>query len=91
MKKATKTAAEISERLNLPVGVTRITLAGTRQALIEGHRGLAGYTPERVTVRAQNALEHRANRTFAVRARNVYDRIFQMWISKRLRKLCNPI
>ena len=52
MKKATKTAAEISERLNLPVGVTRITLAGTRQALIEGHRGLAGHTPERVTVRA---------------------------------------
>ena len=41
--------------------------------------------------RAQNALEHRADGTLAVRARHVYHGIFQVRISEGPRKLADPV
>ena len=51
MKIARRAAADIADRLDLPAGVTRVTLSGRGRALIEEHRGLAAYTSERVEVR----------------------------------------
>ena len=46
--------AELSERLSLPgeaLGVLKLSVAGSRRALIENHRGLLLCTPERIAVR----------------------------------------
>lgn len=46
--------ADLAERLELPgevlPGAGRVTLAGGRQALIEGQRGILEYTAERIVV-----------------------------------------
>ena len=46
--------ADLAERLELPGGLLpgagRLTLAGGRQALIEGQRGILEYTAERIVV-----------------------------------------
>jgi sporulation protein YqfC len=47
-------ALEIAERFDLPPevlpGVPRLTLTGTRRALVENHRGLLEYGRERVEI-----------------------------------------
>ena len=54
MKAVRELPVELAERLELPEGLLpgngRLTLSGGRQALIEGHRGILEYTPERVAV-----------------------------------------
>ena len=54
MKTMRELPAELAERLELPSallpGQGRLSLCGGRQALIEGHRGLLEYTPERIAV-----------------------------------------
>ena len=54
MKTMRELPAELAERLELPgellPGQGRLSLCGGRQALIEGHRGLLEYTPERIAV-----------------------------------------
>ena len=50
---------EIADRLELPAGaagVVKVTLMGSRRALIEQHRGLVGYTIERVEVKSGSGL-----------------------------------
>ena len=51
MKAVRELPAELAERLELPEdllpGSGRLTLSGGRQALVEGHRGILEYTPER--------------------------------------------
>ena len=45
--------ADAAEKLELPAGtagLARVTLMGPRRALVENHRGLAAYSPERVDV-----------------------------------------
>ena len=48
------TVADLSEKLDLPQDAlsdaVRITLFGQRRATVEHHRGLVGYTPERVEI-----------------------------------------
>ena len=45
---------DLAERLALPGGLLpgqgRLTLSGGRQALVEGHRGIIEYTPERIVI-----------------------------------------
>lgn len=46
---------EIADRLELPAGaagLTKLTVMGSSRALIEDHRGLAGYTSQRIDVNA---------------------------------------
>lgn len=54
LKAVRELPAELAERLDLPEdllpGSGRLTLSGGRQALVEGHRGILEYTPERVVV-----------------------------------------
>ena len=54
MKAVRELPAELAERLELPEdllpGSGRLTLSGGRQALVEGHRGILEYMPERVVV-----------------------------------------
>ena len=54
MKKALSFAAALSERLSIPgeaLGELKLSVAGSRRALIENHRGLLLCTPERIAVR----------------------------------------
>ncbi len=46
---------EIADRLELPAGaagLVKLTVMGSSRALIEDHRGLAGYTSRRIDVNA---------------------------------------
>ncbi len=46
---------DIADRLELPAGaagLTKLTVMGSSRALIEDHRGLAGYTSQRIDVNA---------------------------------------
>lgn len=54
MRNVRELPAALAERLALPAGLLpgegRLTLSCGRQALIEGHRGILDYTPERIVV-----------------------------------------
>ena len=54
MRNVRELPAELAERLDLPgellPGQGKLSLCGGRQALIEGHRGILEYTPERIVV-----------------------------------------
>ncbi len=53
MAKTDALREEIAERLNLPAGaagVVKVTLLGVRRALVEQHRGLLGYSRERIEI-----------------------------------------
>ena len=53
MPKSDALREEIAERLNLPAGaagVVKVTLLGARRALVEEHRGLLGYSRERIEI-----------------------------------------
>ncbi len=54
MRKLDALSAEIADRRELPAGTmgqVRVTLSGSRSALVENHRGLAAYSRERVEVK----------------------------------------
>ena len=54
MKKQYSFASELLERLELPgeaLGEGKLSVVGTRRALIENHRGLLSYTEELIAVR----------------------------------------
>ena len=53
MPKSDALREEIAEWLNLPAGaagVVKVTLLGARRALVEEHRGLLGYSRERIEI-----------------------------------------
>ena len=53
MKDLGQLAADVAERLNVPeelVGMARLSLTAGRHAVIENHRGVLDYSPERIVV-----------------------------------------
>ena len=50
---------EIADRLDLPAeaaGCLKLTLLGSRRALVESHRGISLYSPECIEVQGRGAL-----------------------------------
>lgn len=54
LKKLKAAAEELAERLDLPgealAGSAKLTVTSDRRALIENHRGIMEYSPERIAV-----------------------------------------
>lgn len=54
LKKSREVLRDLAERWDLPedavVGVAKLTVTGGRRALIENHRGILEYGPERIVV-----------------------------------------
>ena len=74
MKADRELPAALAERLALPgelmPGAGRLTLCGSRQALIEGHRGILEYTPEHIVVSFGREKLSLAGNTLRLRAMN---------------------
>ena len=56
LKKGTKLASDLSEKLQMPeealLGAAKLTVTAGRRVLIENHRGILEYGTETITVRA---------------------------------------